>query len=912
MINIDYSRDAKLTKFAKETLQDRYMLPQDLSPQDLFARVATAYGDDNEHAQRIYDYISNLWFLPATPILANGGTNRGLPISCFLSETSDNLEGIVDTWVENVWLAARGGGIGTYFGNVRSIGEKVGTVGETSGIIPFIKVVDSITLAISQGSLRRGSAAVYLPIDHPEIEEFLEIRKPTGGDLERKSLNLHHAVVIKDQFMYAVEQDLPWQLKSPKTREVVKTVSARDLWFKILELRLSTGEPFLTFMTSANKARPSFHKDANLIIKTSNLCVSGETKLLTKEGYQEIQVLEGKKIIIWNGFEWSETTIEKTCDEAELLDLTFSNGMTIRCTPYHKFHIQEKNKTVIKTACSLGTKDKLIAFGLPKDIQHGSEEFPHPYTHGLYTAEGFSREGRPAICLCNEKKLLASKIVVKTGSYEENARGELNFYLPDNLLPKFKVPLNSSRETKLEWLAGYFDGDGYLAKTKGYGSFEVSSINLEFLKLVSLLLQTLGVSSKIKVHSEAGTKVFNVRGELKDCQVKAVYRLTINQEGCFLLKNLGIPTNRLEFKNCRMGLRSGYPKPVTVTSIASVPGKHKTFCFTESKRNLGVFNGIIAGNCNEITLPTSNDRTAVCCLSSANLETYHEWEDHPTFVEDVMRFLDNVLSDFIRRAPDSMRRAKHSAERERSVGLGVMGFHGMLQKLGIPFDSVMAKVWNRKIFSRLKHQADMASMKLSAERGPCPDALDFDVPERFSYKLAIAPTASISIIAGASPSIEPWAANVFTQKTLSGSYSVRNPHLQALLAARGYDTEDVWSSIAINEGSVSHLPDYVMSDGEKEVYRTAFEIDQRWIVDLAAERQEFICQGQSLNIFLPPDVHKKYLHDLHVRAWKGGLKGLYYLRSKSLARAEKSSIQNLEYMRNPEAKPNDEECLSCQ
>ena len=222
---IEPTRDALLTNFGRATLADRYLLPGE-GPQDLFARVARAYADDAAHAQRLYDYMSKLWFMPATPISANGGTERGLPISCFLNAVEDNLDGIVDTWTENVWLASNGGGIGTYWGGVRSIGETVKGCGQTSGIIPFVRVMDSLTLAISQGSLRRGSAAVYLDVHHPEIEEFIEIRKPSG-DFNRKSLNLHHGVCITDEFMHAVRDDVPFALRSPKNGEALRTMSAR-------------------------------------------------------------------------------------------------------------------------------------------------------------------------------------------------------------------------------------------------------------------------------------------------------------------------------------------------------------------------------------------------------------------------------------------------------------------------------------------------------------------------------------------------------------------------------------------------------------------------------------------------------------------------------------------------------------
>jgi ribonucleoside-diphosphate reductase alpha chain len=566
-VQIDRSRDAYLTKFGIETLYDRYLLPEE-GPQDLFARVSMYYADDSAHAQRIYDYISKLWFMPATPILSNGGTNRGLPISCFLNETQDSLDDIVSLWNENVWLASLGGGIGSYWGNVRSIGEKVGRNGKTSGIVPFIRVMDSLTLAISQGSLRRGSAAIYLPIHHPEIEEFIEIRRPTGGDPNRKALNLHHGVLVTNGFMHAVENNEEWALKSPKDGAVVSKVKARDLWIRLLTARIETGEPYIIYIDHVNDRIPDHHKMAGLNVKMSNLC-------------------------------------------------------------------------------------------------------------------------------------------------------------------------------------------------------------------------------------------------------------------------------------------------------------------------------------SEITLPTGrdhmgNDRTAVCCLSSLNLENFEVWQDHPTFVEDIMRFLDNVLTDFIEKAPDSMKRAKYSAMRERSVGLGVMGFHSFLQSKMIPMEGVMAKVWNRRMFQHIKRQVDDASVKLAHERGACPDAADYGIMERFSNKMAIAPTASISIICGgASPGIEPNAANAYTHKTLSGSFAVKNAHLEKLLDDKGMNTEDVWSSIYTNEGSVQHL-DFLSQD-EKDVFKTAFEIDQRWLIEHAADRTPFVCQAQSLNVFLPANVHKKDLHGIHFEAWKKGVKSLYYCRSKSIQRAESNA-----------------------
>ena len=592
-LEVDASRDALLTEFGKDTLKDRYLLPGE-TYQDLFVRVASAYADDQAHAQRIYDYISKLWFMPATPVLSNGGTGRGLPISCYLNSVDDSLEGIVNTWNENVWLASRGGGIGTYWGSVRGIGEPVGLNGKTSGIIPFVRVMDSLTLAISQGSLRRGSAAVYLDVSHPEIEEFLEIRKPSG-DFNRKALNLHHGVLITDAFMEAVRAGAEWNLVSPKDGSVRATVDARSLFQKLVETRLATGEPYIVFGDTVNKAMPRHHRELGFKVTTSNLC---------------------------------------------------------------------------------------------------------------------------------------SEITLPTG-----------------------------------------------------------------------------------------------------------------------------------------------------------------------RDHLG------------------NDRTAVCCLSSLNLETWDEWNGDKRFIEDVMRFLDNVLTDYIDRAPPEMARAKYSASRERSVGLGVMGFHSFLQARNLPFEGAMAKSWNLKIFKHLAQGVNEASMLLATERGACPDAEERGVMERFSCKTAIAPTASISIICGGtSACIEPIPANIYTHKTLSGSFSIRNPHLERVLIEKSKNSDAVWNIILEQGGSVQHL-DFLTSE-EKDTFKTSFEIDQRWLIELAADRTPYIDQATSLNLFIPADVEKWDLLMLHFRAWELGVKSLCYLRSKSIQRAGFAGgveADNTIDLRQIDVEVKDyDECLACQ
>jgi ribonucleoside-diphosphate reductase alpha chain len=303
--------------------------------------------------------------------------------------------------------------------------------------------------------------------------------------------------------------------------------------------------------------------------------------------------------------------------------------------------------------------------------------------------------------------------------------------------------------------------------------------------------------------------------------------------------------------------------------------------------------------CSEIILPTNEERTAVCCLSSLNLEKYDEWESNKLFLKDVAEMLDNVLNYFIANAPDVISRAKYSAERERSIGVGALGFHAYLQRNNIPFEGVMAKVVNNRIFKHIRKGLDGANKILGTERGEAPDATGTGF--RFSHLMAVAPNASSSIIMGnTSPSVEPYRANAYRQDTLSGSHLNKNrwldkvimkyldPEGVSVLTPKGeQEYADIWSSIIANDGSVQHLT--WMDENTKAVFKTSMEIDQRWVIDLAADRQEYIDQAQSLNLFFRPDSNIKYIHAIHFMAWKKGLKTLYYCRSEKLAKADKVS-----------------------
>ena len=562
-IKVDYSRDALFDELGIKRLKESYMKEDETSPQERFAYVSKAFGSNQEHSQRLYEYSSKHWLSYSTPILSFGRSKRGLPISCFLPYLDDSAEGLVNTLSEVNWLSMLGGGVGIGFG-IRSADDK------STGIMPHLRTYDASSLAYRQGRTRRGSYAAYLDISHPDILIFLEMRKPTG-DPNMRTLNLHHGINITDDFMHLIEQSMldphfddTWELKDPHSGEVRDKVPARELWQRILETRMLTGEPYIHYIDTSNRMMPQFQKDKGLSIKQSNLC-------------------------------------------------------------------------------------------------------------------------------------------------------------------------------------------------------------------------------------------------------------------------------------------------------------------------------------SEIILPTDKKRTAVCCLSSVNLEYYDEWKNDPLFLKDMAEMLDNVLQHFIENAPAPVKRAKHSAEMERSIGVGALGFHAYLQRNGIAFEGAMAKSANIRIFKHVRTKLDEANLQLGSERGSPSDCAG--TGRRFAHVMAVAPNASSSILMGnTSPSIEPYRANAYRQDTLSGSSLNKNKWLDEIIKSKVTDAgqyQDVWSSIIANDGSVQHLD--ILDEHQKEVFKTSMEIDQRWVVEHAADRQEFIDQAQSLNLFFRPDVNIKYLHACHFLAWKKGLKTLYYCRSEKLAKADKVS-----------------------
>lgn len=724
LVKIDLARDSQFNEQAMKLLKDYYMMPHETSPQEAFRRAAITYCDgDYEFAQRIYDYVSKGWLMFASPVLSNApklGTNewKGLPISCFLSYVPDDLHGLIDHSTELRWLSVKGGGVGGHWSDIRAVSNKA------PGPMPFLQTVDADMTAYRQGTTRKGSYAAYMDVSHPDIVEFMNFRVPTGGDSMRKCFNLHNAINITDDFMNAVYKDQPWNLLDPHDKSIRDTISARRLWEKILETRFRTGEPYLNFIDEANRHLPENQKKMGLKIHGSNLCFTGDTKVLLAEGNRPMSMFE----------------------------------LAIR---------QEH----------------------------------------------------------------------------------------------FQV-----------WSAGKDSNSNWINQPK------------------RAFAKKTGVQPIIQVHLSSGS--------FFECTAEHLLATT---SGEYIQAKDAIGTTLVDFH----GHHTHVSKIIDTTKVESVYDLH-----VEDNHNFFIYNKdmsktILVHNCNEIHLATDKDRTAVCCLSSVNLEFFDEWKS-TTMIQDSIRMLDNVLQKFIDNCPDVLSKAKYSAIRERSLGLGAMGFHSYLQRKMIPFCSALATSANRKIFKYIKDEADKATMNLAKIYGEAPDMVG--TGRRNAHLLAVAPNANSATLLGCSPSIEPWKSNAFTHRTRAGSHLTKNQYLLKLLIEKNQNTDEVWQSIILNQGSVQHL-DFLTQD-EKDVFKTAFELDQHWVVEHASVRQAYICQGQSVNLFFACGSDRAYVNSVHIAAWKKHLKGLYYLRSSSGKVADKVS-EPINLSKNIGKATDVNECLSC-
>ncbi len=928
-------------------LKNFYMLENETNPQEAFKRAAYAYSNnDNELAERIFDYVEKGWFMFSSPVLSNARTDNsktGLPISCFLSYVPDTVEGLIDHSTELRWMSVMGGGVGGHWSDVRSVSNKA------PGPIPFIKTVDSDMQAWKQGVTRKGSYAAYIDVGHPDIIEFVNLRVPTGGDTNRKCFNINNAVCITDKFMNAVADGLSWDLIDPASNQIKETLPARELWQRILEVRFRTGEPYLFFSDAANNALPQSLKDKGLKVHGSNLCLAGNERVVTNRGYLTAQELyeQGGELEIFDGTKTQKATemrlIEK---DVPTYKITLKNGLTHTVTAYHQVQTDkgltacedlvvgdrvyiQSNKGLFGTtsmedeAFLLGLyqadgtqhKDTIMLdlweddFDLIDEVEERFARVHHKYgcdTYNVKNQHGVvgTRDREPAKftdCTVNQSTVVKKRLASKT------LKKALDF-------TKAQVPYwiwESDEATQWQYVRGLFYADGCvsLASSKGEPIYlSISNVNKVFLNDLHLLLRNLGLPFALHMQREAGySSLPDGKGGYKDYPTQTCYRLVCgSKNACLLFEE---KTNFLTRRGVDLEKRPWRDNSRKVSEVVSIEYvcHQDVYCLSvDSEKHLFVVNGIITHNCAEIMLPTNKDRSAVCCLSSLNLEYFDEWKN-TSIVEDCITFLDNVLQHFIDYAPKSLHKAIDSAIKERSLGLGTMGFHSYLQRKNIPWESPMAKGINRRIFKSIKEKAITQTELLAKERGEYLDGIG--TGRRNSHLLAIAPNANSSIILNTSPSIEPWKSNAFTHRTRAGSFLQKNVYLDKLLLELLKDNpeeyESTWQSIILNKGSVQHLE--CLNDYQKAVFKTAFEIQQQWLIEHAADRQEFICQGQSLNLFFPAGSDKAYVNYVHILAWKKGLKSLYYLRTDSGATAEKIS-EKIER----KALKDYDECIACQ
>ena len=969
--HINYDRDFEIDFFGFKTLEKAYLLRDTERrvverPQHLWMRVALGlWLHDLPKAFEAYDLMSLKYYTHATPTLFNSGTKRPQLSSCFLlAMKDDSIRGIYDTLQDCALISQYGGGIGLHISNIRAQGALIrGTGGVSNGIVPMLRVFNNTARYVDQGGGKRnGSFAMYLEPWHADVEHFLEMKKNTGSEEER-ARDLFYAMWVPDLFMERVDANGDWTLfcpsEAPGLADVVgdefktlyeryeaegrgrKSIKAQKLWFQILDSQIETGTPYLLYKDAANLKS----NQQNLgVIKSSNLCVAPETLIYTKQGQVPIQSMAGKDVELWNGEAWSVSRVVKTGEKQKLIKVSLSNGAVIDCTPYHKFIITEHyyDRRTIKNAVRIEAKDLKQGMKLHKwetaTVQGFKEQdFKYPYTHGFFCGDGTYSNGRPYCSLYGEKKELVPWLDIKSMTAIPDALDRLNTVLPTDLEKKFKVPINASLECRLRWLEGLMDADGTVCRNGTNESLQISSIHLSFLNDIRMMLVGMGVNAKVtKAFEQRKTMMPDGKGGQKLYDCVEVWRLLISSTGLHTLSKHGFNPHRLiitalEPQRCA----EQYVQVVSVTDENRIDD---TYCFNEPLNNAGLFNGVLTGNCCEIVEYSSPTETAVCNLASLSLPAFvkngaFDFKQLRKVTNTVIKNLNRVIDINYYPIPE----AERSNMRHRPIGLGVQGLADVFAMMGLPWESEEAVVLNKRIFAHMYYAALSASCDLAASEGryetyvgspafhgklqfdlwnvkPLPDEdLDWDsllndisrIGLRNSLLIAPMPTASTSQILGNCECIEPYATHIFTRRTLAGEFIVLNKHLVKALLDRGLWTPEIKDAIIGNNGSVTGLP--MIPEDIQRIFKTVWEIKQKTLIDMAADRGPYICQSQSLNLFLgDPDYRK--LTSMHFYAWRKGLKtGIYYLRTRAVASAQKFTVE-------PTAKiavKDTEECVMC-
>ena len=887
-----------------------------------------------------------------------------------------------------------------------------GTNGLSNGIVPMLKVFNNTAKYVDQGGGKRnGSFAIYLEPWHADIEMFLQMRK-NHGDEELKARDLFYALWIPDLFMERIKSDGTWTLmcpdECPGLSDVYgeefnalytkyetqgkgrRTVKARELWFQVLDAQMETGTPYLLYKDACN--RKSNQKNIG-IIKSSNLCVAPETTILTDNGHIEIQTLVGKKVNVWNGEEFSEVEIFKTGENQELIDVYISDGCKLTCTKYHKFFIQnnysKKSKELIE-AKDLKIGDKIIKSNYP--IIDGKETMNYSYTHGFFCGDGtysnnnleesrcqykcldghyfckrhidfeseyfkndentdksqcngLSYTKKPISYLYDEKKELVKYMNYR---YITENNNRITIQLPLDIEEKYFVPLKCSINDKMEWLSGYCDADGCIVNNKNNQQLQLASINKDFLLNIKFMLQTCGINPKISKSRDKGfSHLPDGKDGYKDFATQPLYRLLITSNDLVQLIELGFSPKRLKLNPLNKPTRNAN-QFIKIEKIVDEGRIDDTYCFTEPKRNAGIFNGIITSQCTEILEYSDDKETAVCNLASIALPSFVDKSSETIiFNYEKLHEITRVVTENLNRIIDinfyPTPKTERSNFRHRPIGIGVQGLADVFMMMNIPFHSEEAKQINRQIFETIYHGALEKSCELARKEGPyetfdgspaSQGILQFDLwgvnpneqEQRYDWDglkekikmfglrnsllVAPMPTASTSQILGFNECIEPITSNIYNRRTLAGEFILANKYLMNDLIELDLWNEKIKNNIIANHGSIQHIE--IIPQHIRDKYKTVWEIPMRHLIDMAADRGAYICQSQSLNLWLE-DPNYSMLTSMHFYSWSKGLKtGIYYLRRRGRHHAQQFTIE-------PEKKDNtnsqfyeeDEICEMC-
>ncbi len=1020
--NNDYNKELNNIKSIFRVISDKYIK---VFNNQKFIKITDIikYNEDTS----MHEYVYNIGVEDDHSYEINGIVAK----NCFLLGTEDSVQGIYKNISDCSQISKWAGGIGIHISDIRSKGTNIRkTNGTAGGIIPMLRVYNDVSVHINQSGKRNGSFAMYLEPHHPDVMDFLDIRKNHGNESDR-ARDLFTAIWISDLFMEKVDSDSDWSLFDPdecpnltnvygqeykdlyakyeQQGKAKKVIKARTIWAAITTAQIETGTPYISFKDAANIKS---NQKGYGTIKSSNLCVAPDTLILTDKGHIKIKDIHKQKVNVWNGKEFSNVEIMKTGENQNMMKVSFSDGMEVKCTPYHKFYIQEKNikKSEIKDdiinhknvkvveAEDLEVGMKIIRCKYP--IINNKKELEHAYTNGFFsgddgtygsrheeerpcsyrtlknktyckrhinyqtndeintTCQSISYLKQPIVFLYHEKIKLLKYLDYTSCEEEKNKR--LSVKLTVHLEDKFFIPMDYSIKSKMEWLSGYADADGCIAGK----SLQIVSIKKDFLINIKLMLQTCGINSKISLtHLKRQALLPNGKGGKKLFNTKETWRILIAEYELQQLIKLGFSPKRLIIKESKM--TKSQLRFITIKEVIELEDKSDTYCFTEKKRNAGVFNGILQSNCNEILEYSDQYEYACCCLASICL---------PKFIEDgkynfdklinackvIVNNLNKVIDDNYYPVPET----KKSNLLHRPLGIGVQGLSDVFSILKMAFDSPEAKQLNIDIFKTIYYGCAIASNELAKINGPYitfskenalkhkdtfieffgnevgmqklnntkdspisqglfqfdlwnvkpSDKYDWETLRssikefgvRNSLFTALMPTASTSQIMSNNEAFEPVTSNIYVRRTIAGDFVVINKHLINDLTKLGLWDVKLKDLIIANQGSVQNID--VIPKNIQLLYKTVWEIKQKVIIDMAADRAPYICQTQSMNLFFNEPTNQLLTSALFY-AWKKGLKtGSYYIRSKPNITAQQFTISN---DIKKEIDNNNEVCESC-